>query len=281
MSSTATRPSWKSWMFSLAAHAAALFAWLWFSSRYPEPVPPAPTNLLIDLAMTGIAGDTTAPAQDAPRPEVARDTAAPSSGAAEDSRPADNTDPDASEDSGEATAIARPDSGTLPTGAKPTDRTPAAESEAQSEARRARELRERQVREGSVSRALERLGSETDPAGPSGDQAEARGDQAGGLAGEGSGLTGELSGRPPLEAPRPDYPTRYLQEGIEGKVVLRIHVAPDGHVERVDLVQSSTRPQMDRNAREAVLRWKFPPLPSQARQVLQSGDQIIYFRPPE
>ncbi len=47
-------------------------------------------------------------------------------------------------------------------------------------------------------------------------------------------------------------------EGVEGRLVLRIHVAPDGTVEKVEIL-SPVHPALDAAAVATVMRWRFRP----------------------
>jgi protein TonB len=47
--------------------------------------------------------------------------------------------------------------------------------------------------------------------------------------------------------------------GEEGRVMLRVYVAPDGTASEVQVRESSGWPRLDRAAHEAVERWKFAP----------------------
>ena len=47
------------------------------------------------------------------------------------------------------------------------------------------------------------------------------------------------------------------RQGIEGKVLLRVTVAPDGRIAKIVVVESSGHPVLDRAARDGVARWRF------------------------
>lgn len=55
------------------------------------------------------------------------------------------------------------------------------------------------------------------------------------------------------------YPRAALHDRIEGTVVLRVLVAEDGSVEKIEIDRSSGSHELDRAAREAVMTWKFKP----------------------
>jgi periplasmic protein TonB len=63
-----------------------------------------------------------------------------------------------------------------------------------------------------------------------------------------------------LNNPRPPYPALSKRLGEEGTVRLNILVNPDGSVARLELLQSSGHPRLDRSAIETVQSgWKFEP----------------------
>ncbi len=55
------------------------------------------------------------------------------------------------------------------------------------------------------------------------------------------------------------YPQTALRNRAEGKVVLRVLVGTDGEVEQIEIEHSSGSRDLDRAAREAVMKWKFKP----------------------
>lgn len=58
---------------------------------------------------------------------------------------------------------------------------------------------------------------------------------------------------------RPDYPPAARRDGLEGKVILRVTVLPDGRIRSVVVLESSGHPILDRAARDGVVRWRFAP----------------------
>lgn len=62
-----------------------------------------------------------------------------------------------------------------------------------------------------------------------------------------------------LKNPKPAYPASSRRLGEEGKVVLRVHVTPDGHPAVIEIKASSSFPRLDHAAREAVTQWRFVP----------------------
>lgn len=62
---------------------------------------------------------------------------------------------------------------------------------------------------------------------------------------------------PTLSIPAPDYPDAWLAKGIEGVVVLLIHVSSSGDV--IDaVVKSSTKPAFGDSAKKSALNSKYP-----------------------
>ncbi|MEW6678458.1 MAG: energy transducer TonB [Pseudomonadota bacterium] len=70
-----------------------------------------------------------------------------------------------------------------------------------------------------------------------------------------------------LDNPAPRYPALSRRRQEEGRVLLRVHVSPEGVASQVEIRESSGFERLDHAAREAVLRWHFVP----ARQ----GDQAV------
>jgi protein TonB len=64
----------------------------------------------------------------------------------------------------------------------------------------------------------------------------------------------------PLQRVNPAFPRQALQQGITGKVVAWVHVAPNGSVTNVEIKQSSNR-LFDREVVRALSQWKFNPEP--------------------
>ena len=62
-----------------------------------------------------------------------------------------------------------------------------------------------------------------------------------------------------LNNPPPSYPQASRRNGEQGRVILRVHVTPDGRPEAIELQQSSGFERLDEAARAAVRRWRFVP----------------------
>lgn len=62
-----------------------------------------------------------------------------------------------------------------------------------------------------------------------------------------------------LNNPAPSYPSISKRMGEQGKVVLRVLIGADGTPQKVELKQSSGYDRLDRQAQDAVMRWRFVP----------------------
>lgn len=62
-----------------------------------------------------------------------------------------------------------------------------------------------------------------------------------------------------LSNPAPAYPPISRRMGEEGKVVLRVHVEPNGLPSQVEIKTASGSPRLDQAALDAVRRWRFVP----------------------
>ena len=62
-----------------------------------------------------------------------------------------------------------------------------------------------------------------------------------------------------LYNPPPDYPPRARRLGLEGEVLIRTRVLPNGESGELVLVQSSGYALLDQAAMEAVRKWRFRP----------------------
>ena len=64
----------------------------------------------------------------------------------------------------------------------------------------------------------------------------------------------------PMSRVNPAFPRQALQQGLTGKVIAWVHVAPNGSVTNVEIKQSSNR-LFDREVVRALSQWKFNPEP--------------------
>ena len=62
-----------------------------------------------------------------------------------------------------------------------------------------------------------------------------------------------------LQNPAPSYPAISKRMGEQGKVVLRVLIGTDGAPQKVEINKSSGYERLDRQAQEAVMRWRFVP----------------------
>lgn len=63
----------------------------------------------------------------------------------------------------------------------------------------------------------------------------------------------------PDQSPPPRYPMAALRRGEGGEVVVRAQIGPDGVPTSVSIVQGSGSRALDREAQQAVRRWRFEP----------------------
>lgn len=62
-----------------------------------------------------------------------------------------------------------------------------------------------------------------------------------------------------LRNPAPEYPVAAQKRGLEGKVVLKVHVLASGQPDSVTVARSSGHQILDEAALKAVLQWAFAP----------------------
>ncbi|WP_395399353.1 energy transducer TonB [Pseudoduganella sp. UC29_106] len=62
-----------------------------------------------------------------------------------------------------------------------------------------------------------------------------------------------------LNNPPPNYPAAAQKRGLEGQVVLKVHVLPSGHPDNVTVARSSGHAILDDAALKAVAQWTFDP----------------------
>lgn len=81
-----------------------------------------------------------------------------------------------------------------------------------------------------------------------------------------------------LNNPKPPYPLAARRLGIEGRVVLRVHVLADGRCDDVQLARSSGSALLDESALSTVRRWRFLPATRGGTPVAASVNVPISFR---
>jgi len=62
-----------------------------------------------------------------------------------------------------------------------------------------------------------------------------------------------------LENPKPVYPAAARRRGMQGVVLLGVAVTKEGHVEKIDVLQTSGFRVLDRSAVKSVKNWRFIP----------------------
>jgi protein TonB len=62
-----------------------------------------------------------------------------------------------------------------------------------------------------------------------------------------------------LNNPKPSYPPAALKRGLQGKVLLRVHVLANGHPDKVDVLKTSGADILDEAATNKVATWEFEP----------------------
>ena len=80
-----------------------------------------------------------------------------------------------------------------------------------------------------------------------------------------------------------EYPPALFARGIEGKVILRLHVDEGGHVapESTEVAESSGYPALDSAALAAVPRFQFAPALKNGTPVAATFMQPVHFRHPQ
>jgi len=74
----------------------------------------------------------------------------------------------------------------------------------------------------------------------------------------GSRPKGTLSGPVPLEKVDPKYPPELIKQHVDGEVILYAIIRSDGKIDSIQMVRG-VEPQLNRNAIDALSRWKFRP----------------------
>lgn len=77
----------------------------------------------------------------------------------------------------------------------------------------------------------------------------------------------------PTSQPAPRYPAEALRMNVGGIVRVRVTVAADGSVDRLELAEGSGNRYLDRAAMEAVRRWRFQPATRDGQPV--SADVVV------
>lgn len=90
-----------------------------------------------------------------------------------------------------------------------------------------------------------------------------------------------ISGLASLGNRPPEYPGAALRKGMEGRVILRIKVLPNGRAGTVEVTKSSGKQVLDDAAVEAVRNWKFIPAKRGDTPIEGFATQTIDFKLPE
>lgn len=253
----AARPEWRSWAFSVGTHGVLLAALMWFGGFQPPVEATSEPIELVTMLTDAPLGDGGPADGDraAPKETVQRVTP-------------EASEPKQAERSERITAPKK--ARTAAPAHAPT------ESKPDLDALMAEQERKRQEREadriGKLASAADDVlgrtaGTDTSDGSP----------LRGGAIDTGSGLSGDIGQRRILEQIQPSYPETARRTGSEGDVRLRVWVAPEGRVSRVEVVRLSGTPEMDKRAVEALKRWKFAPLP-EGGSVTQWGEITLRFR---
>ncbi|MCU7887770.1 MAG: energy transducer TonB [Candidatus Thiodiazotropha sp. (ex Lucinoma aequizonata)] len=75
----------------------------------------------------------------------------------------------------------------------------------------------------------------------------------------------------------PSYPQRALMRYIEGKVVLRFTINPDGTVSQAEVVDADPPGYFEQSALRAIRRWKFHPKVENGVAIARTATQTIKF----
>jgi protein TonB len=76
----------------------------------------------------------------------------------------------------------------------------------------------------------------------------------------------------------PRYPQRALMRHVEGKVVLRFTINPDGSVSDAEVVDAEPTGYFEQSALRAISRWQFHPKVVDGKAVSRIATQTISFR---
>lgn len=102
--------------------------------------------------------------------------------------------------------------------------------------------------------------------------------QPGDGAGSGEPLVQARSDVASLDNPRPPYPLAARRAGLQGRVLLSVHVQASGGGTAVKLKESSGHALLDEAAQRTVSRWRFIPARRGGRSVDSWVDVPVSFR---
>ncbi len=92
--------------------------------------------------------------------------------------------------------------------------------------------------------------------------------------GQESAIIAQINNAPPI------FPPQLIQQGISGKVLLELVIAPDGQVTQVTIIESSGQPLFDAAAVVAARHWRGVPMIRDGKPVETITFQPIYFNHP-
>lgn len=72
-------------------------------------------------------------------------------------------------------------------------------------------------------------------------------------------VTAPIAGADYLNNPAPSYPEAAQERGLEGKVLMKVHVQPDGKPDKITVSKSSGHQILDDAAVKTVYKWSFVP----------------------
>lgn len=78
--------------------------------------------------------------------------------------------------------------------------------------------------------------------------------------------------------PRPPYPPTAFTARIEGRVILKVHVMPDGKPAEIQLLQTSGSAQLDKSALDTLAKWELQPARKNGEAIDQWIEIPIHFR---
>jgi protein TonB len=78
--------------------------------------------------------------------------------------------------------------------------------------------------------------------------------------------------------PRPPYPPAAFAARIEGRVIVKVHVMPDGKPAEIQLLQTSGSAQLDKSALDTLAKWELQPARKHGEPIDQWIEIPIHFR---
>jgi protein TonB len=97
-------------------------------------------------------------------------------------------------------------------------------------------------------------------------------------SGEALGIQGPVGQRKILFSQLPEYPDWAKRQGVEGEVLLKFWVSPEGLVTRIEIARFSGFRDFDDRAARALQSWRFEPIGAEAEKTEQWGTVPFKFR---